>query len=265
MHQRELVVWRRNNNPVIRRRCARRRAICHPASATLRREDGTTITIDKIQVGERIATPSGFETVVGLLHADPTKLETYHRITTAKGALSMAIHERHHLLVNGQVTSPEKVAVGDEVMTEWGVQTVESVKMTKEQGAYHVQTPSGFYYVDGIVATTYVDFVPYPVWRLFADGYIYLRYLIGIPIVPEGEGVLPIFAIFGVLDAMGVPHAVTTAAWPFTVLCVMMSEIFNKIVATVTSGGAAAALVPLGATAIATLKVAHAAKARASA
>ena len=239
--------------------------MCHPASATLRREDGTTVAIDQIQVGERIATPSGFETVVGLLHADPTKLETYHRITTAKGALSMAIHERHSLIVNGQVTSPEKVAVGDEVMTETGPQKVQSITIADERGAYHVQTPSGFYYVDGIVATTYVDFVPYPVWRLFADGYIYLRYLIGIPIVPEGEGVLPIFAIFGVLDAMGVPHAVTTAAWPFTVLCVMMSEIFNKIVATVTSGGAAAALVPLGATAIATLKVAHAAKARASA
>jgi len=169
----------------------------------------------------------------------------YHRFTTADGT-SMAISDRHWLVANGVLTSPDEVKVGDELTTQAGPQAVASVEYKVELGAYHVITPSGFYFVDGVLATTYVDHVPYSVWRVFADGYIHLRYLLGVPIVPEGEGALPLFAVFQ-LEALGVPKVLMTAAWPLTVLAVMGSELVNKLV----SVAPAAALVPTGATVLA--------------
>ena len=179
--------------------------------------------------------------MVGLLHADATRSFDYYRFTTANGT-SMAISDRHWLIANGKPTPPPDVAVGDILSTQWGPQAVASIDTdAKEAGLYHVVTPSGRYYVDGVLATTYVDHVPYAVWRVFADGYIHLRYLLGAPIVPDGKGVLPLFAVLDVL-----PDAVASTAWPLTVLCIMASEIVNKLVSV-----APAVLLPAGATALA--------------
>ena len=146
------------------------------------------------------------------------------------------------LISNGELTPPAKVAIGDVLSTEWGPQAVESIDANSvETGWYHIITPSGRYFVDGVLATTYVDHVPYAVWRIFADGYIHLRYLLGAPIVPDGKGVLPLFAVLDVL-----PDAVASTAWPLTVLCIMASEIVNKLVSV-----APAVLLPAGATALA--------------
>ena len=208
--------------------CPQSNSGCHPASSTLMLEDGRTIRIDEVKEGERIATPSGFEPVVGRLHADKGRSMRYFRFTAADNT-SVAISHRHHLIVNGERTAPEKVRVGDVLSTPRGPQPIVSVGLAEEHGVYAVITPSGTYYVDGVECTTYVAYIPYMAWRIFADGYVHLRYLLGVPIVPDGEGQLPLFKQYELLEAVQLPEPLMFALWPLTLTMTVVVEVINKV------------------------------------
>jgi len=201
---------------------------CHPASAMLRTPTGS-VRIDNVAVGELVATPRGFEPVVGKLHADANRPMDFYRFETTEGT-SVAISRRHQLIVNGERTSPEAVVVGDVLSTENGPQRVSTVKVRRELGIYHITTPSGLYYVDGVLATTYVAFIPYPVWRVFSDGYLHLRYSLGMPLLPDGEGALPMFAHYAALDMLDLPEPLLQALWPLTVTLSVVAELANSLV-----------------------------------
>jgi hypothetical protein len=203
---------------------------CHPATSTLKLESGKAIRIDDVQVGDRIATPEGFEPVVGRLHADKTNSMEYYRFTTAAGT-SMAVSKRHHIFANGVRTAPEKVVVGDMLTTESGAEEVATITKAYEAGVYTIITPSGTYYVDGVASTTYVAYIPYTVWRIFADGYVHLRYLLGAPIVASGEGLLPLFAQYELLEMLNLPEPLMFMLWPLTLLTTVAAELVNKVVA----------------------------------
>ena len=47
------------------------------------------------------------------------------------------------------------------------------------RGAYHPMVASGAYYVNGLLSSTYLAYVPFPIWKVFGDGYITLRYKLG--------------------------------------------------------------------------------------
>ena len=98
-----------------------------------------------------------------------------------------------------------------------------------EAGVYTIITPSGTYYVDGVASTTYVAYIPYTVWRIFADGYIHLRYLLGAPIVASGEGVLPLFAQYELLEILSLPEPLMFMLWPLTLLTTVAAELVNKV------------------------------------
>jgi hypothetical protein len=203
---------------------------CHPATSTLKLESGKAIRIDDVQVGDRIATPEGFEPVVGRLHADKTNSMEYYRFTTAAGT-SMAVSKRHHIFANGVRTAPEKVVVGDMLTTESGAEEVATITKAYEAGVYTIITPSGTYFVDGVASTTYVAYIPYTVWRIFADGYVHLRYLLGAPIVASGEGLLPLFAQYELLEMLNLPEPLMFMLWPLTLLTTVAAELVNKVVA----------------------------------
>ena len=55
---------------------------------------------------------------------------------------------------------PATVKIGQTLTTVHGPQVVRAIAKETHVGAYHLVTPSGAYYVDGVVASTYIAHVP---------------------------------------------------------------------------------------------------------
>ena len=88
------------------------------------------------------------------------------------------------------------------------------------------------YYVDGVDASTYIAHVPLGVWKVFADGYASLRYKLGAPIAPEGEGILSITWPLAVYAKLGVPSEAVASLWPLTTAAAVLTELANTMIVT---------------------------------
>ena len=116
-------------------------SMCHPASSTLTRCDGSSLRIDAAAVGDSIRTPSGCEPITGLFHADAEAFGTYHKFTT-KGGASVAISDDHWLFVNGAEADPATVKPGDLLTTASGEQeAVVRVETTTERARSTSSSP----------------------------------------------------------------------------------------------------------------------------
>ena len=72
--------------------------------------------------------------------------------------------------------------------------------------------------------------MPLGVWKVFADGYASLRYKMGAPIAPEGEGYFSITWPLAVYDTLGVPtEAALTTLWPLTTAAAVLTELANTL------------------------------------
>ena len=231
--------------------------MCHPASSTLARcEDGAPLRLDAAAVGDSIRTPSGCEPITGLFHADAEAIGAYHKLTTRGGA-TVSISDEHWLFVNGVEADPATVKLGDLLTTASGRQEAVTriERSVAERGAFHIMVASGAYYVDGVAASTYIAHVPLGVWKVFADGYASLRYKMGAPIAPEGDGYLSMTWPLAVYASLGVrSEASLRALWPLTTAAAVLTELANTLIA---SRGAAIAA---AATAVVARKVATAHK-----
>ena len=119
--------------------------------------------------------------------------------------------------------------------------STQSTSQTSVGSAMMSMPTSGAYYVDGVAASTYVAYIPHAAWKVFGDGYITLRYKLGLPIIPEGAAPVTLFWLLDALKAVGVPDAVQSAVfWPLVAGTVVATELACAV-------GAAAAKVPLGA------------------
>ena len=105
-----------------------------------------------------------------------------------------------------------------------------------EAGVYTIITPSGTYFVDGVASTTYVAYIPYTVWRIFADGYIHLRYLLGAPIVASGEGLLPLFPQYELLEMLNLPEPLMFMLWPLTLFASVAAELGAEVLESARAG-----------------------------
>lgn len=185
--------------------------------------------IDELTVGTLIQTAAGVEPVTAFLHAEPGRSETFFRFHTANA--SMAITNGHWLFVNGVERDPSTVKVGELLTTLCcGEQPVTEIEMRREQGLFHITTPSNSYYADGVLSSTYVDYVPQTVWRVFAGHYPHLRYLMGLPVTPEGHGPLSIFWTAQLFHALHLPQLAVDALWPFTAVAAFVAELVNTAV-----------------------------------
>lgn len=199
--------------------------LCHPAHATIELDSGTHIRIDALAVGDVIRTPSGFEPVVGFLHADAHAATNYHMLTTDKNA-TIAISDKHWLFIDGVEVDPATARIGQTVSTPSGPQRIISIAKEMHDGAYHPVTASGAYYVDGVAASTYAAYIPRSAWKIFGDGYITLRYRLGLPVVPEGAAAFTLFWLMDTLTAVGVPDSVqSNVFWPLISASVMLTEL----------------------------------------
>ena len=77
--------------------------------------------------------------------------------------------------------------------------------------------------------------------QVFGDGYISLRYKLGLPIVPEGDAPVTLFWLLDALTAVGVPDAVQSSLfWPLIAGSVVATELVSAVAV------AAAKTVPAG-------------------
>ena len=205
---------------------------CHPASSTLARcEDGAPLRLDAVAVGDSIRTPSGCEPITGLFHADAEAIGAYHKLTT-RGGVTVSISDEHWLFVNGVEADPATVKLGDLLTTASGRQEAVTriEREVVERGAFHIMVASGAYYVDGVAASTYIAHVPLGVWKVFADGYASLRYKMGAPIAPEGEGYFSITWPLAVYDKLGLSsETALTTLWPLTTAAAALTELANSL------------------------------------
>ena len=191
--------------------------------------DGTPVRIDAVKVGDSIRTPVGCEPIVGFLHAEPHSFVPYN-VFTPEANLSISIADKHFLVVNGVEADPATVKLGQFLTTPHGPQAIRAIAKEKKIGAYHLITPSGAYYVDGVAASTYVSYIPHAAWKVCGDGYISLRYKLGLPIVPEGVSPIKLFWILDVLDAIGVSDAVQSSIfWPLIAGSVVATELASAV------------------------------------
>ena len=221
---------------------------CHPAGSYLTLEDGQSIAIERAAVGTLVKTDTGFQPILGFLHADEDIVGSYLRFTTKSA--SMAISPGHHAFINGTETDPSFIKLGDLLHTPHGLEPVTRIETVEARGAYHIYVKGGNYYVDGILAS---DYVPLVLQRLSPHGpfglapravtslvhaYVEARYSLGIPLIPVGKGFFSSKGIFRLHETSSVPS-------PLIVALTILIELAN-----------AAAAYALGLTSAATLAAA---------
>ena len=84
--------------------------------------------------------------------------------------------------------------------------------------------------------------------QVFGDGYITIRYKLGLPIIPEGAAPFTLFWFLDALTAVGVPDTIQSSLfWPLIAGSVVVTELSAAVglaaAKTVSAGALAAALV----------------------
>jgi hypothetical protein len=139
-------------------------------------------------VGTLVKTETGFQPILGFLHAEEDLMAPYLRFTTTSA--SMAISPLHHAFVNGAEIDPSFIKLGDLLHTPHGLEPVTRIETITARGAYHFIVKGGSYFVDGILASDYDAAVSRAVWPL-VHAYVGARYWLGIPVIPSGKGLFP--------------------------------------------------------------------------
>jgi len=123
------------------------------------------------------------------------------------------------------------VEVGELLTTRCcGDQPIERIEHTSEEGLFHITTDSTTYFADGVLSSTYVAYVPLNVWKVAGGLYPRVRYTLGVPITPEGEGVLSIFWMLHLYEAIAMPHLLRGLLWPLTMASTLFAELLNTAV-----------------------------------
>jgi len=218
---------------------------CHPAASTVEGPDGPA-RIDELAVGDLVRARTSFEPVIAIPEAAAAVAGRYLQIQTVAGrTLNIAPH--HHLYVNGSEVDSLDARVGDLLTTPFGDEAVESVRVVFLPGAYHIITPSGTYFVDGLLASDFVStdqcYLPRHAWP-FIKAYARLRYHAGIPARPFRDG--QALWLFHTLkrwqlgDILGSASAVLPAVWIPTAIITELIESVGISLGFETTHGASA-------------------------
>lgn len=132
---------------------------CFPAHAKIILDNGNTIPISKLRVGDVVRTSHSTTSEVYLFtHAEPSSENDFILIQTRYGNLSAS--SGHLVFANNHYMSAGSVQPGDLLETDSGVQSVvDRVSLITAQGLYHPQTLDGRIIVNGFVATTYTSHI----------------------------------------------------------------------------------------------------------
>ena len=109
-------------------------------------------------------------------------------------------------------------------------------------GAFHLFVPSGAYYVDGLLASDYLDYIRLkPVWAA-GRYYVAARFYAGLPIVTHG--VVDVFKVTAAAAAL--PAPVQLAAAPLLFVATVALELVNLAAGRALHAAAGLALLGLG-------------------
>jgi len=210
--------------------CMDGRCTCHPHSSLLEREDGVKVAIGEARVGARVKTPSGFVPIAGFIHQEATIETTYLEIEA--GTYKTRISHVHHIFVgrDGGVAIPaQNVTVGDVLNTIEGSRIVTNVRNVRDSGMYAIILKGGEYYLDGVKTSAFVDFgLSKAVWAYYPEGYILMRYELGLPWCGLGCGVIDIAWLRTRLAAR-LDASVFEAVSPFLLPVEICAEITNAV------------------------------------
>lgn len=160
---------------------------CHPNNCMVYTEHGA-VAIQHLNVGDRIYTPSGYEPIIGFFDKDIKKTAEYYEITM-ENKQHITISKHHAIPINGRMTDPSLIQIGDVINTVSGITSVVSNNKVLQQGAHHFLVPSGLYYIDNVVCSDYTMHLPLVMFNL-VHMYIRARYNIGLPIIYREQSVL---------------------------------------------------------------------------
>lgn len=199
---------------------------CAHANASSSSSTGGRIRMDELRVGDRIRTPAGCEPVTAFLHQDPDAWSEYVILHT-HGERELSISPRHFVWANDDEVDPATVGAGDVLEASDGRGDVVSHRaIERRAGSFHPMVPSGFYYVDGVRASTYIALYPKWTFRL-CERYVEWRYRIHVPIVPEGQGRISLRWVERAAGAVAHEDAIRDWLWPVTMSGIAATELAN--------------------------------------
>lgn len=145
---------------------AQRTEACFPTGAELRRVDGVGRTIrtrvQDVRTGDRVVAARGglSSPVIGWTHRDATVVSQFVELVLAAG-IHLTLSPRHYLYADGRLAPARTVRAGQRLrLVGGGNGTVVDVRSVWRLGLYNLQTEVGDVVVDGVVCSTYTEFLP---------------------------------------------------------------------------------------------------------
>lgn len=139
---------------------------CFPASARVTLENGHSLTMAELRIGDRVYVGAGrFSPVILFTHRDATVRTMFVVAHTAHGAILRAT-PGHFVYVNGRLKPMREISVGDHLIVEGPLSDVVSngdkvvkVSTAWDTGIYNPQTQVGDIVVDRVKASCYTEAV----------------------------------------------------------------------------------------------------------
>lgn len=139
---------------------------CFPASARVTLENGRSVSMAELRIGDRVYVGGGrFSPVTLFTHRDPTVQTTFVVARTANGA-TLRVTPGHFVYVNGKLKPMREILVGDSLVVQGHFSdggsngsVVVEVKTSWDSGIYNPQTKAGYIFVDNVKASCYTEAV----------------------------------------------------------------------------------------------------------
>jgi len=130
---------------------------CFPGNALVKLENGQTISLTELKIGDKIQTGANRVSEVYLFtHALPLAETPFIELTTANGH-TIVLSAGHYLYVNGTLAKAEAVKLNDILRTEQGESNVTLIEYVRETGLYNPHTLDGDIMINGVCTSTYTD------------------------------------------------------------------------------------------------------------
>lgn len=116
------------------------------------------VKMSKLQLGDKVLTTRGYQTIYAFAHNDTTTRAQFLQIHTVGGSKPVEVTENHLIFVVDKVHPIRAVSVrkGDVLKGAQGALIVSKVERVERQGLYAPLTATGTIIVDGVVSSCYI-------------------------------------------------------------------------------------------------------------
>lgn len=135
-------------------------ANCFPGDAIVELQDGSSIRMEALQVGDCVKVGlDEYSTVFMFTHRLSNTQAKFVTIKTSSGA-SLSLTQGHYIYANGNLVAAAQVVVGDSLLLGNGAEEqVTVITYSSSRGLYNPQTENGNIVVNGIVTSVYTTAV----------------------------------------------------------------------------------------------------------